>query len=241
MCIGESVMLSASGGDRYQWSPDETLQNPQTAGPIASPTAETNYQVVISQGNCFTDTLYQRVLVAPLPEIHAGKDVKLFSGAQITLQATGSHIKNVIWTPTVGLNCYNCLNPTIVDARSTTYKVTAISEYGCQSSDTIRVTVACDGSPFYVANTFTPNGDGLDDRFYPQGTGIVKINRMMIQSKWGEVVFEKSNFPSNDPSYGWDGTFSGKPMDSGTFLYIIEAICDSGEPLLLKGDINLMR
>ncbi len=242
ICFGESVTLAASGGDRYQWTPAGSIQNPQTASPTATPATETNYKVIIYQGDCFTDTLYQKILVAPLPQIQAGKDVLLFSGAQMTLMATGSeNIQSVAWTPSVGLNCYNCLMPTIVDARSVTYTVTATAEYGCEATDTVRVQVACDGSPFYVANTFTPNGDGLDDRFYPQGTGIVRINRMQIQSKWGEVVFERSSFPSNDPSYGWDGTFGGKPMDSGTFLYVIEAICDSGAPLLLKGDVNLMR
>lgn len=242
VCSGDSVTLSASGGDRYEWSPAKSLQFAQTAQPLAAPTAETQYQVLVFQGSCFVDTLYQWVRILPRPQVDAGTNVKLFSGAQVTLRATGSaDVKSIHWTPAAGLNCTSCWSPTILTARPATYTATVTNEQGCRNSDTVRIETTCDADAFYIANTFTPNGDGKDDRFYVQGMGLVKINRMLVQSKWGEVVFEKSQFPANDAAYGWDGTFGGRPMDSGTFLYVIEALCASGEPVFLKGDINLMR
>ncbi len=242
LCVGATATLSASGGDRYQWTPITGLSCSDCPNPTITDTVDNNYQVIISQGDCFVDTLYQNVIIASPPTVQTSPDVLLASGGQITLQTTASaSAKTFSWSPKVGLNCYNCRTPTVVDARSITYIVTATTAYGCTASDSVRVTVACDGSPFFVANTFTPNSDGRDDWFYPQGTGIVRINRMLVQNRWGETVFERNGFSSNNPESGWDGSYKGQPMASGTFMYLIEAICDSGEQLILKGDINLIR
>ncbi|MFM8433478.1 MAG: gliding motility-associated C-terminal domain-containing protein [Bacteroidota bacterium] len=65
----------------------------------------------------------------------------------------------------------------------------------------------------YIPNAFTPNGDGINDRFGVKGEGILNFS-MRIFDRWGEVIFE-----SDDPTRTWDGNYLGRPVQQGTYVY----------------------
>jgi gliding motility-associated-like protein len=92
-----------------------------------------------------------------------------------------------------------------------------------------------------MANTFTPNGDGQNDRFYPQGTGIPKVDNFMIYDRWGEIVFSATNIMMNDQYAGWDGTFKSQALKPDVYLYVVTAACDNGSKVVLKGNVTLVR
>ena len=56
-----------------------------------------------------------------------------------------------------------------------------------------------------------------------------------------EIVFEKANFPPNDPAYGWDGMVKGKKVTPDVFVYMAEVICDNGTPYTYKGNTTLIK
>ena len=58
----------------------------------------------------------------------------------------------------------------------------------------------------------------------------------IIFDRWGEKVFE-----TEDASKGWDGTYRGKPMNAAVFVYTINATLVSGEKIIKKGNISLIR
>jgi gliding motility-associated-like protein len=107
--------------------------------------------------------------------------------------------------------------------------------------DSVRVQVLCDGSQLSIPNTFTPNGDGLNDYFFPNGQGIDRINSFRVYSRWGELLFERNNVAVNDQYAGWNGTFNGRKLNPDVYVYIMEATCDTGEPIKFKGDVTLLR
>jgi gliding motility-associated-like protein len=92
-----------------------------------------------------------------------------------------------------------------------------------------------------MANVFTPNGDGNNDRFFPQGKGISVIYSFKVYSRWGELMYEAYNIPINDENYGWDGTFKGIPLDPDVYVYSIDGICILGDRFFKKGDVSLIR
>ena len=92
-----------------------------------------------------------------------------------------------------------------------------------------------------MPNTFTPNGDGQNDIFYPRGVGMKQITAFRIYNRWGELMFERHGFQLNDVSSGWDGTYKGAQLNSDIFIYSIDGICDSGAPMSWKGDVTLIR
>jgi gliding motility-associated-like protein len=100
--------------------------------------------------------------------------------------------------------------------------------------------VICKNANLFVPNTFSPNGDGSNDVFYPRGTGLDRVKMLRIFNRWGEVVFEKKDFPINDPLSGWDGAFKGRKPQADVYIYQVEVFCENGEIITLNGNIALI-
>lgn len=86
----------------------------------------------------------------------------------------------------------------------------------------------------YIPNTFTPNGDGLNDTFGIAGEAILEFN-MQIFNRWGQLVFEAANV--NDR---WDGTFLGQKVPIGTYVYKLTATSASGIRQKKEGSVNVI-
>lgn len=241
LCKGESAELSAAGGIGYEWTPAAGLSNPLIANPTATPAATTTYTVYIRENQCYTDTASITVIVNPTPTVNAGPDQQLVAGGSVTIFATATDATIYAWNPPTDLSCFTCLNPVASPKKTTTYTVDVSNEYGCRASDTVTIEVNCDNSQIFMPNTFTPNGDGQNDRFYPRGKGVGSISRLRIYNRWGELMYDVSNFPANDLTYGWDGSFKGQPLKPDVYVWVLEAKCESGAPMMMKGDISLVR
>ena len=112
---------------------------------------------------------------------------------------------------------------------------------GCNASDLLNVIVLCNGANVFIPNTFSPNGDGANEQFYPRGTGLFVIKTARIFNRWGELVFEKYNMKANEAGGGWDGTYKGQKLAPDVFVYMFEIVCDNDAVLLYKGDVALIR
>ena len=241
ICVGESTQLFASGGDTYQWIPSTGLDNPTVPNPIATPNATTTYMVIAQQGVCFADTSEITVVVNPLPVVDAGPDRTIIAGNSTELYANATNAAHYVWSPAEFVSCADCQTAIASPQRTTSYTVKVTSEFGCEAKDEVTVIVNCDNAQLFIANTFTPNADGHNDRFFPQGKGISTIARLRIFNRWGELVYDVQNIPPNAELYGWDGTYKNEPLKPDVFVYILDATCATGEPLQIKGDISLIR
>jgi gliding motility-associated-like protein len=105
----------------------------------------------------------------------------------------------------------------------------------------VTVNVICNNGNLFVPNAFSPNGDGVNDRFYPGGTGINRIKSLRVFNRWGEIVFEKADFSANDAAYGWDGKYKGILLAPDVYIWSSEVICENNEVLSFKGDVSLLR
>jgi gliding motility-associated-like protein len=243
LCVGESALLSAAGADQYNWLPTTGLSNPNSAVTNASPLTTTLYRVIAKDNdNCFTDTATVLIIVSPLPTVNAGTDVTISAGTPAQMQATGSmDVTNWNWTPQYQLTCLNCPNPKANPGQTTKYTVTAKNAAGCMSQDQVTVFVTCDKGNLFIPNTFSPNGDGSNDKFYPRGTGIGIIRSFRVFNRWGELVYEKVNFNANDATAGWDGTYKGQKLSPDVFVYTCEVVCSNNNILFFKGDVTLIQ
>lgn len=120
------------------------------------------------------------------------------------------------------------------------YSVTITDANGCVgmgSATVLSSSASC--SPVdphvWVPNTFSPDGDMMNDILYVRGAHIAEMN-FKVFNRWGNMVFE-----SMDQSMGWDGTFNGDAMDSGVFVWFLTGEFDTGEAIDLKGNITLVR
>lgn len=243
ICLGASSRLFASGANTYLWSPANGLNSVTSPAPLASPTVTTTYRVVgYDAYGCFTDTAFTTINVYPIPTVNAGNDVTIKNGQQINLTPVFSpDVNSVLWIPSPGIISYNLPSITVKPKETTEYTVEVKNNGGCKSSDKVTVFVICDGTNVFIPNTFSPNSDGVNDQFYPRGSGLFSVKHLRIFNRWGEIVFEKNNFLPNDAGTGWDGTYKGKALTSDVFVYTAEIICENSSIIVLKGNLSLLR
>ena len=106
----------------------------------------------------------------------------------------------------------------------------------------MQVHILCKTSLVKIPSAFTPNGDGRNERFTVDGSGIKEVKHFAVFDRLGEKLFETTNLSTGETSYnGWDGTYKNKPMPPGTYVYIAELICDTGELFTYKGTVVLIR
>lgn len=243
ICVGSSVKLTASGANTYEWIPATGLNNSTTASPLATPLTTTTYQVIgTDERNCFKDTAYIPVIVYNYPTVEAGADRVVNVGQSIDLiPQISNDVIDARWSPTGGI--FRDIFPgiTIKPVTTTTYTVVVKNKGGCTSSDQLTVNVLCNGANMFIPNTFSPNGDGMNDLFYPRGSGIFTIKNIKIFSRWGEIIFEKENFNPNDASKAWDGTYKGKKLNPDVYVYMLEVVCENNEKLLFKGNVAIIK
>jgi gliding motility-associated-like protein len=243
LCIGRSVKLYASGTEKYSWYPATGLNNTTISSPVASPTVTTIYQVIGSDSKgCFKDTAYIPVKVYPYPEVDAGEDKTINVSEQVQIvPQLSKDVTSVTWTPSTAIVSRNYPSITVQPKQTIEYTIEAKNEGGCTTQDKVSVFVLCNNANVFVPNTFSPNGDGANDIFYPRGSGVFKILNLKVFNRWGQIVFDRSNLNANDASAGWDGTYKGNPLSPDVFVYVLQVVCDNNSILTFKGNIALIK
>jgi gliding motility-associated-like protein len=66
------------------------------------------------------------------------------------------------------------------------------------------------------------------------------VKTLRIFNRWGEVVFERNNFPVNDILSGWDGKYKGKEPKADVYIYQVEVYCENGDIIKLNGNVSLI-
>ncbi len=123
-----------------------------------------------------------------------------------------------------------------------TYQVLVTDANGC--SDSLAVELSLPAAPIglYLPNAFSPNGDGVNDRWWPYASPAVEqIEQLQIYERWGGMVFSATNFPPNEAQFGWDGSFRDRPLTQGVYVYQLTYRLRSGEVVRVAGELSLLR
>ncbi len=227
ICIGQNATLYALGGTTYVW-------NTSTTGYMLtiSPNIATTYTVTGSDGTCF-NTDSARVVVNDLPATSISSSTTIASGQSITLTSSGGTA--YYWTPSAGLSCVTCQNPTASPTITTTYYITVTDQYGCIKIDSVKITVELICSELFIPNVFSPNDDGENDLFFVKGS-CLKNSTLSIYDRWGKKVFE-----TTDITIGWNGEYGGEKLNSAVFIYSLTGTNAQGEKINRQGNISLIR
>ncbi|MBL7745156.1 MAG: gliding motility-associated C-terminal domain-containing protein [Chitinophagaceae bacterium] len=239
VCAGAPVHLLATAngtGPVYSWSPAGGLSANNISNPVAIVNTNTAYTVTASLNGC-VKTKTVNIGIKANPAISAGPDKTIVEGDEV--QLTGSGILNpvsVAWTPTTsiiaGANAYQAM---VKPNTTTTYTLTVKNSDNCTSTDNVLVTVI----PYCikVMDAFTPNGDGLNDRWLvTNGAPCSKEIKVAVYNRYGNVIYTNNNY-SND----WDGTYNSKPVTDGTYYYTVTFRTITGKLLTLKGNVTILR
>lgn len=121
-----------------------------------------------------------------------------------------------------------------LNQESVSIRVIALGVMSCQNSIAGTAIAKLKPGSVFVPNAFTPNGDGKNDIFKPEGS--IRALNMKIFNQWGEMISE-----TNIVGGGWNGTSGGKAQPTGVYTYAIKIILNDGSTIVKKGAVNLLR
>jgi gliding motility-associated-like protein len=165
---------------------------------------------------CYSDTTRKIVNVFDYPKVSAGPDLNVLDDGQkkIFATATGT-ILSYKWTPALYLSHADSLQPFIIKPQEDqTYLLTVRGRGDCISYDEMKMKVVRLPKP---PNTFTPNGDGINDTWKIQYLDQYPDCMVEIYTTSGQMVYKSTGYPKE-----WDGRNNGKELPAGTYYYIID-------------------
>lgn len=247
ICFGDEagiVNVQGSGGTGpYEYSVDGfTFQPTSSFGNLPAGT----YDFTVLDALGCTETATASVNQPEELTVDAGPDQTIELGFSTAIRAEANDVTvSYNWTP-ANEEIFNCLfddcqTGEVIPVNTTVFQVTVTDLTGCIATDSVRVAVI-KNRPVYIPNAFSPNGDGPNDRFTVYGGPAVEnIQLLEVFDRWGNLVFSQDDFPPNDGSMGWDGTFNGQLMNSSVFVYRAEVRFIDGLVVDFKGDVTLIR
>ncbi len=202
-----------------------------------------SYWVKDSRGCLYQDTF---TINEPAElTLDLGEDIIITMGEDSTLIPlieNGVMPFNFVWSPSDSLSCSDCEQPVTQGLQDPIrYTLTITDANGCVAEDDIWINVLTP-RVVYVGTGFSPNNDNYNERLFVQGDfNAARVVSFVVYDRWGEKVFETRDAPVNDPTFGWDGTFGGQPMNIGVYGWVAEIEFTDGERVVYKGNTTLIR
>lgn len=177
-------------------------------------------------------TKTREIAVFGKPYIDLGEDTTICKGSgAVTLYDHANETnKAASWKWSTGVTG----SKAVIVSPGTYYATVTIN--GCSNSDSVNVANDC-----YVdiPNVFTPNGDGVNDYFFPRqllSSGLTSFS-MQVYNRWGQLLFESNTLNGA----GWDGTYNGKEQPQGVYVYVIDATFRDGQHEHHQGNVTVLR
>lgn len=194
--------------------------------------------VVTASAECLGDCsllLSSNAISVPLYSffVDAGPDFEILEGESVQLQ--GSSDEDIVeWSPSINMSNSNSFTP-VVSPTSTTQYFLSVSNGVCSITDFCEVVVI---SALKIPNTFSPNGDGINDTWEILGIQSYPDCFVQVYDRWGQLVFQTTGY---SPSKFWDGTsMNGRELAPSAYYYVIN-LRDEEFPDPIKGHVSIVR
>lgn len=189
-----------------------------TQGPTKKYLLPGNYAVSLTVTNaagCTSLPYNKKVIVYLQPVLDAGPSYVVPQSTVVRFNPTvnDSTTLNFLWTPSWLLSNPSSLRPNYVANADQKFTLTAVGLGGCTASDTISVKIL---KPVKVPNAFSPNGDGVNDKWVITNLADYPGAFVEVYNRDGQMVFQSFGY-----NIAWDGTVKGKPLPVATYYYII--------------------
>lgn len=234
----ESMALGSLFDYNYRWFPQYNVTNPDSLGASFLVDSTLVYGVEIQTFKCKPDTAYIKLVKLELPVIETEDTVIVGTGQQAQLTASGG--VEYLWSPSEYLNFNDVSDPMVKSDFDVNFTLQVTDEYGCESSQSVLVKMK---NQLFIPNLFTPNDDGLNDKFLIYGFGIEELN-ITVYNTVGKVVYESSDV-TDITTNGWDGYDSGSEASEGLYYWKVNGFFKNGERIRYLGKstgvVNLLR
>jgi gliding motility-associated-like protein len=185
-----------------------------------------------SDKGCKSNEATKSVTIHPFPEISAGPDINVLDNGQKQILATAKGTDLAYnWSPPTYLSATNILQPVVLNpVEDIVYTLSVTGIGGCIRTDKVKIFALKIIDP---PNTFTPNGDGINDLWEIKNLNLYNDCILEIYTPQGLRVYRAANY-----SKPWDGTYNGKPLPAGTYYYVINT---NSERKLIAGYVTILK
>lgn len=225
ICKGQPVTFTLSGAVgpananlSYKWLVNDIAVNGGSSTAYTSSTLKDADVVTcqISSGSGCAGPFKSNSLTVHLPSVTFSvtpPTIKKGESFTLTPIITGN-IASYQWSPAAGLSDATIANPVATPDFTTRYQLTVISVSGCVATASVTIPVIV---PLDIPNSFTPNGDGINDLWRISALGNYPKNTVDIFDRYGRILFHSTGY-----SKPWDGTQNGNTLPAGVYYYVID-------------------
>ncbi len=146
-------------------------------------------------------------------------------------------VESFLWSGDDSINCDTCSSITVAPTITTEYSVILTDENGCEITLNTTVFVEQKGD-IYVPNIFTPNDDGVNDKFqlFAKVGNTRTVEKMVIYDRWGNELFRANEFNIGEQVF-WDGKIQGQTAGAGVYSYVF--LLSDGQ--IVTGTVTIIR
>ena len=222
LCHDEPMDLSLPDAYLLQWYPPSAVVDNDTNITQLAANSEVDIMAVYGPPMC-PDTQRMHVNVLPPEPPNDPLNFDVFYEEWFNPVAEWSYSDSLL-----------DYHPSFTAISDTTLMLAYADENGC--IDSTRMNIDIEHSLF-IPNAFTPNGDGLNEIFRPQGTEVVDFE-MVVFNRQGQTVFKSNNLKK-----GWNGRLdnSGPPCQPNLYTYVIRVRYDRFTAEEKHGTVMLIR
>jgi gliding motility-associated-like protein len=234
VCVGQPVFFSDTVAPftvSFEWDFKDgkklrDVHNPKHTWDLAG-----NYNVTLTGEYkiCPDMTVTKTIIVDAYPNVNIGPDTMMCPGLTGSITLTdNSSASSHLWST-------GETNSSIIVTEPGRYWVEG-SIGSCSVTDSVWIKRDC---YLNIPNSFSPNGDGLNDYFLPRellSSGLTSFT-MSIYNRWGEKIFATDKIDGR----GWDGKFNSVNQPQGVYVYVIDAIFRNNLKKNFTGNVTLMR
>ncbi|TNE64429.1 MAG: hypothetical protein EP344_03815 [Bacteroidetes bacterium] len=226
-----SLLYSLDGGHYFQ-----TLAFQQLSAGAYTVFAEDIYGCVETQQITVAEP---PAVVVSLPE---DETILLGDSIQIQIYLPNAGLVGYAWQDTAFLSCASCPDPVARPLYDIHYVLTVTNASGCSATDDMFIRVDRD-LLVYVPNVMAPGGrSDLNGRFLLSfGPSVTRVERLQIFDRWGALVHEVRDAAPQDETKAWDGTWKGKLVQPGVYVWVLELQLVDGTMELLNGEVTVVR
>ncbi len=247
-CFGEStgeISVSTDGGaEPIQY---QLIGGSENQTGIFEDLSAGEYEIVVTDANGCSQQDTVTLAEGEEVQLELGASINVDPGDSVILEATilaGDGPFTYFWdTDTLTYECLNadCSIIRFLPLVSMTVSVAALSELDCEAGDDTQI-ILRDRGNLFIPNVFSPNGDGINDFFLPEGgQNVQQIDEMQIFDRWGNLHFEQRNFMPGETSAGWSGRSKGEILSPGVYVYRVKVTYNNDESEHLHGTVTLVR
>ena len=239
ICQGDTALLQVmnpSSFSFYDWPSDPDLVANQSIRAFVNPSSSRLFTLV-EEDSLGCEGMADVFVDVIEPTQGFDWDTSIVIGDTAFLPFAYNPLFTYDWDPAEGLSCLDCPQPTIQILQDEFFSLLVSDVLNCFETPFSYNISVIDEEKIRVPNTFTPNGDGINDVVFTEGWAIKELQFFRIFNEWGEKVFD-----TNDINTGWDGTHKGEPQNPGVYTWQVQAVSWRNDNVLTAfGHIELVR